>query len=144
MTDMSTTHKDEIVNHIFRTTTFTQPTVMAVALLTTSADDANTGVFTSGTGVEVTDLNGYVRQDIGSLNADWVAPTDGLTSNVAKITFPTVVTSTWGTINGIGLVSSVAHNVGALYYHTDVTTPKALAVDDIAEFAIGAITVQFD
>ena len=143
MTDMSTTHKNEIVNHIFRDTSFGQPTVMAIALLTTGAADGDTGVFLSGTGVEVLAATNYARQDIGTTNTTWDAPVDGLTANTAKITFVTA-TGSWGTIVGIGLCSAVPEDTGALYYHTLVTTSKPITTDDIAEFAIGAITVQFD
>lgn len=143
MTDMSTTHKNELVNHIFRTTGFTQPTVMAVALLTTPAVDGDTAVFTSGTGVEVTNANAYARQDITSVDAAWDAPVDGLTANAALITFPTA-TGDWTTVDSIGLVDNITHNTGALFYHTTVASSKQITTDDIAQFAIGAITVQYD
>ena len=51
MAEMSDYLEDELVEHIFRTASFTKPTVLAIALLTTAADDDDTGQFSTSTGV---------------------------------------------------------------------------------------------
>ena len=143
MSDMSDFMEAALLNHIFRTTPFTQPTVMAVALLTTAAVDADTGQFTTGTGVEVTNANAYVRQDIGSLDADWTAPAAaGIIDNVAEIAFPTA-TGAWGTVVALGLVSSVTYDAGDLYFHKTLGTSKVVGDGDTFKIAIGDLDVTF-
>ena len=141
MASMSDFLEAALLNHIVRTTEFTQPSVMAVALLTTLADDANTGQFTVGTGVEVSDAGGYVRQDIGSVDADWTAPgADGLTDNVSEIAFPTA-TGDWGTIVGIALVSSVTYDAGDVFFHGALTVDKIVNDGDTFKIAIGDLDI---
>ena len=139
---MSDFLEDELIKHLFRTGTFAKPTVMAVALLTTAADDNDTAIFTAVTGVEVTNAGAYARQDRAPLDANWSATAagDGQTDNVAAITFP-AATASWGTVLAIGLCSSATHNTGDLYFHSAVDTSRAIDNGDTAEFAIGAITV---
>ena len=144
MSEMSDFLEVELVKHLFRTGSFTKPTVLGFALLTTNADDANTGVFTSGTGVEVTNANAYARQDEPPLDANWAATSgsDGLTSNLAAITFPQA-TGSWGTVTGMGITDNITHDAGNLLFHSGVDTSRAIDNGDTAEFAIGAVTVTF-
>jgi hypothetical protein len=136
--------EDQLVTHIFRTGTFTKPTVLAVALLTTLADDDDTGQFTTSTGVEVTSAGAYAREARNPLDANWTATSggDGQTDNAAAITFA-MATANWGTIVGIGITDNATHDAGNLLFHAAVTASKAINTSDTAEFAIGAITVTF-
>ena len=142
MSAMSDSLETDLINHLFRTATFAKPTVLAFALLTTAADDANTGVFTSGTGVEVTNANAYARQDEPPLDANWAATSgsDGLTSNLGAITYPQA-TGSWGTVAACAICDNITHDTGAMFLHGTVTTSKAIDNGDTAEFAIGAVTV---
>ena len=146
MSEMSVATEDDLVLHYFRTGDATAVTVMAIALMTTTPVESDDAIFlTGGTGVEVTNANGYLRQDEPPLDANWSATAgDGQTDNVAAITFPQAITATWGTVAGIAMCSSATHNVGTMYFFTAVDTAKAINVDDTAEFAIGAITVTFN
>ena len=139
---MSDFLEDELVKHIFRTGSFTKPTVLAFALLTTAAVDGDTGTFTSGTGVEVTNANAYARQDRPPLDANWTATAggDGETDNAAAITYPQA-TGSWGTVAAAAICSSTTHDSGDMYLHGTVTTSKAIDNGDTAEFATGAVTV---
>jgi len=143
MSEMSDFLEDELIKHLFRTGSFTKPTVMAVALLTTAADDANTGIFTAATpGVEVTNAGAYARVDRAPLDANWTATSggDGQTDNAAAITF-TQATANWGTVAAMAFVSSITHNAGDVYFHSAVDTSRAIDNGDTAEFAIAAITI---
>lgn len=83
----------KIIDHIFRTSSFTKPTVLAVALFSAAPSD-------SGGGTEVsTSSTGYARQSLNPLDANWAAPSsgNGVTSNVSAINFGTA-TGNWGTI----------------------------------------------
>jgi len=88
----------ELIKHIFRTGSFTKPTVLAHALATAAIVDADTGAAIT----EVTDANAYARVDRPPLDANWAAPTAGLTDNVADITF-TQATGSWGTVTDVGI-----------------------------------------
>ena len=145
MAEMSDLVEDQLVLHFFRTGNATAITVMAVALLTTAADDDDTAVFTTQTGVEVSNAGtAYARVDRPPLDANWTATAggDGQTDNAAAITFA-VATASFGTVTAIALCSSATYDTGSMYFHTAVDTSKAIGTDDTAEFAIGAITVTF-
>lgn len=142
MSEMSDYLEDELVKHIFRTGSFTKPTVLAFCLLTTNADDDDTGIFTASTGVEVTNANAYSRQDRPPLDANWTATAggDGQTDNAAAITY-SQATGSWGSVTGMAITSSATHNVGNMYFHSPLTTSRTIDNGDTAEYAIGAVTV---
>jgi hypothetical protein len=142
MSEMSDYLEDELIKHLFRTGSFTKPTVLAFCLLTTAADDDDSGVFTASTGVEVANAGAYARIDRPPLDANWAATSgsDGKTSNVAAITY-TQATASWGTIAAMAITSSATYDAGDLLFHSTVTTSRLIDNGDTAEFAIGAITV---
>lgn len=139
---MSDFLEDELIKHIFRTGSFTKPTVLAFALLTTAADDDDSGIFTASTGVEVTNAGAYARVARNPLDANWTATSggDGQTDNAAAITY-TQATASWGTVVAMAITSSTTHNAGNMYFHSTVTTSRAIDNGDTAEFAAGAVTV---
>jgi hypothetical protein len=142
MSEMSDYLEDELIKHLFRTGTFSKPTVVAIALLTTAADDNDTAIFTASTGVEVTDANAYAREARNPLDANWTATAggDGQTDNAAAITF-SQATGSWGSVSAMAIVDNTSHNVGNMWFHSTVDTTRAIDNGDTAEFAIGAITV---
>ena len=147
MSEMSDLVEDEVVKHYFRTGNATVVSVMAIVLLSTAADDDDTGVFTSSTGVEITDAGAYARIDRPPLDANWTATAggDGQTDNAAAITY-VQATANWapGDVAAIAMCDNAGHNLGLMYFHTVVDTAKAIDQDDTAEFGVGAITVSFD
>lgn len=142
MSEMSDYLESALIDHIFRTSSFTKPSVLAIALLTTNAVDADSGVFTTGTGVEVTNAGAYARVSRNPLDANWTATAggDGQTDNAAAITF-TQATGSWGTVNAFAIVDNATYNTGNMLFYSAVTTPRAIDNGDTAEFAAGAITV---
>jgi hypothetical protein len=77
---MDTTLKDALLNHILRTTAYTQPGALDIALFRT-------------TGGEVTGT-GYARESVGTADANWSAPAAGTgtrrqCTNAAVIDFGT-------------------------------------------------------
>ena len=86
MSEMSDFTEDELVKHFFRTGSAAAASVMAVALLTLAASDADDGTF-ADTGTEVTNAGSYARVDRPPLDANWSATAggDGQTDNVAAI-----------------------------------------------------------
>lgn len=138
MSAMSDYLEVELRKHIFRTGSFTKPTVLRVALATAAPTDATTGA----TITEVTNANAYARTGPDPLDANWSAPdsTGGLTDNVAAITFPTA-TGSWGTVSHCAIVDSATHAAGNVLFHGALTASKTVAVNDIFQFAAGALDV---
>jgi hypothetical protein len=128
----------QIRAHMFRTATWSKPTVIRVALCTGATADANTGA----TITEVTDANDYARTGPNPLDANWTAAsaTDGLTDNAAAITFPTA-TGSWGTVSHIALVDSATHGAGNMTVHGALSAGKTVGSGDVLQFAIGALDV---
>src|SRR6187549_1696141 len=130
---MSDYLEGQIRAHIHRTASFTKPTVLAVSLATASTTDAHTG----STFTEVTNANAYARQDVPPLDANWSAAsaTDGLTDNVAAITFPTCTPATWGTVTDVVICSSATWGAGNAYLHGALTDSKTVGPGDVFQFA---------
>ena len=55
----------QLLNHVFRTTAFTQPTTLYLALFTAAPNDDHTSGVPTGTEVTI-GSNGYTRGTIGS------------------------------------------------------------------------------
>jgi hypothetical protein len=126
----------ELIKHVFRTGSFTKPTVLAVALFTATPSDA-------GGGTEVAGGLGYARVDRPPLDANWDAVggagTDGHTSNTAAITFG-APTSNWGQVTHFAIFDNTTG--GNLLFWGALTTPKTVNNGDPAPvFAIGALDV---
>jgi hypothetical protein len=115
---------------------------VAIALCTTTPIDGDTGIFTTGTGVEVTNAGAYTRQTLNPLDANWTATAggDGQTDNATAITY-TQATGSWGTVNSCAIVDNATHNAGNMWFYSTVDSSKAIDSGDTAEFTTGAITV---
>lgn len=115
-----------------------------MCLLTTNAVDGDTGQFSVGTGVEVTNANAYTRQARNPLDANWTAATggNGQTSNVAAITY-SQATGSWGTVAAMAITDSTTYDAGNMLFYTTVGTSRTIDSGDTAEFAASAITVTF-
>lgn len=140
MSAMSDFLETEIRKHIFRTGSYTKPTVLRVALATGATTDAQTGA----TITEVTNANAYARTGPDPLDANWTgaSATDGLTDNAAAITFPTA-TGSWGTVSHIAIVDSATHGAGNSLLHGALTASKTVGNGDVFQFNTGALDVTF-
>lgn len=133
MSNASDYLEGEIRKHIFRTGSFTKPTVLAVALFTVTPSDSGGGTEVSG--------GSYARVQRDPLDANWTAAssTDGLTDNAAALTFPTP-TANWGTIVAFGIFDATSG--GNLLVWGPITPNKTVNNGDPApSFAIGALDI---
>lgn len=135
MSNMSDYLEGQLRAHLFRTASFTKPTVLGVALFTVTPSD-------SGGGTEVTG-GSYARVNLAPLDANWTAAsaTDGNTDNAVAITFPTP-SANWGTVVAFGIFD--ATSAGNLLVWGPITPNKTINNGDPApSFAIGALDVTF-
>jgi len=127
-----------ILNHIFRTSSFTKPTTLAIALYTATPGE-------TGGGTEVSNANAYARVDMGApIDGDWSDPsagTQGETDNVADITFPQA-TGSWGTVTHVGIHDSATWGGGNLLFYGALTTPKPIDSGDTFKFSAGDLNIS--
>lgn len=141
MSQMSDYLEVEVRKHIFRTGSFTKPTVLAIALCTAAPTDASTGA----TIVEMPDANGYARQTLNPLDANWSAPdaTGGLTRNQAAITFGPVTGSDWAAATHVAILDSATWGAGNMLLYGTLTLPKTGTVGDTIVFSIDTLAITF-
>jgi len=128
MAEMSNYLENALINGTLRATSYTAPTTVYVGLYTTDPTDANTGTEVSG--------GSYART-----SATFGAPSNGVTTNSAAVTFPTA-TGTWGTVGWIGILDAATS--GNLLYHTPLTSSKSITSGDIFTIAIGNLSVTLE
>jgi hypothetical protein len=141
MAAMSNYLETALINHIFRTSSFTQPAVIAVALCTAAPDDTSTGA----TITEVANSNDYSRVSVGRGDSVWAATsgTDGTTSNSAAITF-TAASGSWGTVTHVAIVDSASWGAGNVLFYGQLSVPKTITSGDVFQFNINQLSVQID
>lgn len=133
--------ENKIVDHLFRTSSYTKPTVLAVALYTAAPGE-------TGGGTEVTG-GSYARVSNNPLNANWNATqggttgdstgTGGLTSNAGILTFPTP-SANWGVVSHFAILD--ATTAGNFIIYGALTNAKTINNGDPAPtFAAAALTV---
>jgi len=127
MAEMSNFLEDALINATLRATTYTSPATVYVSLWTSDPTDAGSGteVSTSGTG--------YARTAV-----TFGAPSNGVTTNSADVTFPTA-TASWGTVGWIGINDALTS--GNLLYHSPLDTAKAIDTGDIFKISSGNLSV---
>ena len=125
MAEMSNYLENALINATLRNTTYTSPATVYVSLWTTDPTDAGSGNEVSG--------GSYARTSV-----TFGAPSNGVTSNSADVTFPQA-TASWGTVAYIGL--NDASTSGNLLFHTPLDTSKTIDSGDIFKIASGSLTV---
>ena len=127
MAEMSNFLEDALINATLRATTYTSVATVYVSLWTSDPTDAGSGteVSTSGTG--------YARTAV-----TFGAPSNGVTTNSADVTFPTA-TASWGVVGWIGI--NDAATSGNLLYHTALDTSKTIDSGDIFKISTGNLSV---
>lgn len=125
MSEMSNYLENALINVTLRNTAFTAPSVVYLALYTSDPTDADTGTEVSG--------GSYARQSI-----TFGAPSNGVTTNSADITFPTA-TGSWGTIGWVGIRDALSG--GNLLYHSPLDTSKTVTSGDVFRINTGNLSV---
>lgn len=122
---MSNFLENALINATLRNTTYTSVATVYVSLWTSDPTDAGSGTEVSG--------GSYARTAV-----TFAAPSNGVTTNNADVTFPTA-TASWGTVGWIGINDALSS--GNLLYHTALDTAKAIDSGDIFKIASGNLSV---
>ena len=122
---MSNFLENALINATLRNTTYTSVATVYVSLWTSDPTDAGSGTEVSG--------GSYARTSV-----TFAAPSNGVTTNNADVTFPTA-TASWGTVGWIGINDALSS--GNLLYHTALDTAKAIDSGDIFKIASGNLSV---
>ena len=125
MSEMSNYLENALINGTLRATNYTAPSTVYLALYTTDPTDADTGTEVSG--------GSYARQSI-----TFGAPSNGVSTNSADITFPTA-TGSWGTVGWVGIRDNSTG--GNLLYHSPLDASKTIASGDIFKVSTGNLSV---
>ena len=125
MAEFSNFLENALINATLRATTYTSPATVYVSLWTSDPTDAGSGTEVSG--------GSYARTAV-----TFGAPSNGVTTNSADVTFPTA-TASWGTVGWIGI--NDASTSGNLLYHTALDTSKTIDSGDIFKIASGSLSV---
>jgi hypothetical protein len=125
MAEISNYLENAIINATLRNTTYTSVATVYVSLWTTDPTDAGSGTEVSG--------GSYARTAV-----TFGAPSNGVTTNSADVTFPTA-TGSWGTVGWIGINDALSS--GNLLYHTALDTSKTVTSGDIFKISTGNLSV---
>jgi hypothetical protein len=125
MAEMSNFLENALINATLRATTYTSVATVYVSLWTSDPTDAGSGTEVSG--------GSYARTAV-----TFGAPSNGVTTNSADVTFPTA-TGSWGTVGWIGI--NDAATSGNLLYHSPLDTSKTIDSGDIFKISTGNLSV---
>lgn len=142
MAAMSDYLESTIIQHIFRSATWTKPTTLAIALCSAAPSDTDTGALTSK---EIGNSGAYARVTLNPGTANWadVTTNNGTTSNSSAITF-TAASADWGTVTHVAIVDSATYGSGNMLFYGALTASKIVGNGDTFQFAVNQLTVQID
>ena len=125
MAEISNYLENALINATLRATTYTSVATVYVSLWTSDPTDAGSGTEVSG--------GSYARTAV-----TFAAPSNGVTTNNADVTFPTA-TASWGVVGWIGI--NDAATSGNLLYHSPLDTSKTIDSGDIFKISTGNLSV---
>jgi len=125
---------DQLLDHVFKTTEHTVDTNLYVALFTATPTDGGTS------GTECTG-GSYARKVCNG----WDGASGGATQNTAAITFATA-TASWGTVAWFMIMNHIdaAESTANTLIWGTIDPTKVIGIDDVAEYAAGALDITLD
>ena len=125
--------ENKVLDHVFRTATYTYPANIYVALLKSTPDDADTGSTLPG---EVSG-GSYARKGCNT----WDGAAGGATENTGAITFAQA-TADWGVVTHFAVVTH--SSTGQVIGWGALNTTKNVQSGDTAQFAAGELDITLD
>lgn len=140
-----------ILTHLFRSGSFTKPTVIAIALCSGAPAQNDTGALLTkelgGGGTPGSPPGGYNRQTLNPSDSNWspIAQTSGsgTTDNASTITFGPA-TADWGTITHIAILDNSGYGSGNLLMSAAVRTQKTVQNGDTLQISTGNLDIYLD
>jgi len=128
--------ENNLIDHLFRTNSFSKPSALYVALYTTTPSD-------SGGGTEVS-MTGYARVQRNPSDSNWAATsgTDGTTKNSAVLDFGTWTAGGPVTVTGFAILD--ASSSGNMIVWGDLTASKTIQNGDAMQIPANNLTVSID
>ena len=124
---------NKLLDHVFKTTSYTPETHLYVALFTSSPTD------TGAAGSEV--AGGAYAREIMDV---WDVAAAGASENTNVITY-TTATASWGTVTHFCILSHVTTLSAAVALIWGTVSPnRTIGIDDVAEYAAGALDITLD
>jgi len=122
--------ENELLDHVFKTGAYTQPTNLYIALCKSTIADDDTGTTLPS---EVSG-GAYVRKKCNT----WDLAAAGATENSQVVTF-VEATANWGTVTDFAICDKTT--LGNVIGYGKLTTAKKIGTGDTAKFATGDIDV---
>ena len=144
MSAMTDFFENKLVDGYFRTSAYTRPTVLGIALFTAAPGETGGGTEVSG--------GAYARVDLPPLDTNWNATqggttgdssgSGGLTDNAVVITFP-APSANWGVVSHMAIFD--ATSAGNMLIHSVLVASKTINNGDPAPtFPTGDLDITFD
>ena len=137
---MSRYLEQNVIMHLFRTSSYTKPTHLAIALCSNVPVVTDTGSLSVGG--ELANSGANARQTLDPADANWSpGTTDGITGNSGGITF-TAATANWGWISGVAICDSTTYGGGNMLFYGALALPKLISSGDQFKLNISDILIQ--
>lgn len=132
--------EDDLLDEVLGGTDYTPLANVHIGLAT-----AVTGLETGAATSEVATGGGTLYDRVSQTNnaTNWPASSGGAKANGVAITFPTAGAS-WGTVTHCFIAESGTPATNDIIMWGALAVSKAIAADDTAEFAVGALDVTLD
>jgi len=125
----------KLIDHQFRSVTYTKPDILFVGLIST-VSNVKTGAVTELTG------GGYARVACAPSDTNWsTVDAQGKTSNLIPLTFP-MATDNWTPARYFGLWDAATD--GNLLICSSLQTPRTVTTTTTPVFGVGTLVVQLD
>lgn len=120
---------NKLLDHIFKTTPYSQPTNIYVAVTTAAIEDSDTGTTITEPG------ENYARKQ----HEAYDAAAAGASENTGEITFVTADGDGWGTITHFALVDALT--LGNILFHAAMDVPRNIGTGDTVQFEDGEMNL---
>ena len=121
--------ENELLDHVFKTGAFAEPTDIYVELYTAAPTDAGGGTPVAG--------GSYARKVCNA----WDVAAGGAIANTGAITF-VQATADWGLVVAFGIFDALV--AGNFLAWADLTVNKTILTGDTGEFAAGELDIVLD
>lgn len=148
---MSNYLENKVLDYVFRSQAWVQPTTLCVGLATAAPIDASTGAT-----VSEASYTGYARGQLNASFSSWKgsgaevtntgsAGTSGTTSNASIITIGTAATSGPTVVTHFFVADSCTVGAGNILFYAALAASKTINNGDPAPtFSVDALTIQID